>query len=33
MEKVRRIIVGIAFVTYLIFVLMRIDIPRNISIT
>lgn len=29
MEKVRGIIVGIVSVTYLILVLMKIDIPRN----
>ncbi|WP_313756664.1 hypothetical protein [Tissierella sp.] len=33
MEKVRRTIVGIVSVTYLIFVLMKIDIPRNVFIT
>lgn len=32
MEKVRRIIVGIVSVIYLIFVLMKIDIPRNVFI-
>lgn len=32
MEKVRRIIVGIVSVIYLIFILMKIDIPRNVFI-
>ena len=32
MEKVRRIIVGIVSVIYLILVLMKIDIPRNVFI-
>lgn len=33
MDKARRIIVGIVSVIYLILVLMKIDIPRNIFIS
>lgn len=33
MEKVRWIIVGIVSATYLILVLMKVDIPRNVFIT
>lgn len=32
MKKIRRIIVGIVSVIYLMFLIMRIDIPRNIFI-
>lgn len=32
MEKIRRIIVGVVSVTYLIFVFMKVDIPRNVFI-
>ena len=32
MKKIRRIIVGIVSIIYLMFLIMRIDIPRNIFI-